>query len=241
MSNVMNAFYGTITKNQNKTIEQVYFELQVNKLIEQLINDNDSFEISPEDYEALLQLAQQMVDGVVYYDMGCGIMPASLSLSGMSTLISNISGSSDPFYVGNQINATIDQSTVNTPEVAEANKQTIMDGFFQRIIKLITQTLANAVTLSPQIRALLAIATSFQNNGIPQIGNALDDLKKSRIYLQCTIKDAMRMINKFIFDLVIKLLIVLLYPVIRKIIKEKINQYVGILKSLTAGNVEINI
>ena len=241
MSNVMNAFYGSITKSQNKTVQQVYEELQVNKLIEQLINDNDTFEISPEDYEALQLLAEQMVNGVVYYDMGCGLMPASLSLSDMSTLISNISGSTDQFYVGNQINNTIDQSTANTPAVAEANKQTVKDGFFQRIIKLITQTLANAVTLSPQIRTLLAISSSFQNGGIPQIGNPLDDLKKSRIYLQCTIKDAMRMINKFIFDLVIKLLIILLYPVIRKIIKEKIDQYVGILKSLTAGSVEINI
>jgi len=239
MSNVMNAFYGSITKSQNKTVQQVYQELLVNKLIEQLINDNDTFEISPEDYEALQQLAEQMVNGVVYYDMGCGVMPSSLSLNDMSTLISNISGSTNPFYVGNQINNTIDQSTANTPAVAEANKQTVKDGFFQRIIKLITQTLANAVTLSPQIRTLLAISSAFQHNGIPQIGNPLDDLKKSRIYLQCTIKDAMKMINKFIFDLVIKLLIILLYPVIRKIIKEKIDQYIGILKSLTVGSINI--
>ena len=239
VSNVMNSFYGSITKNQGKTTQQVYQELQVNKLIEQLINDNDSFEISPEDYEALLQLAEQMVNGVVYYDMGCGIMPASLSLSGLSALVTSISGSTDPFFVGNQINATIDQSTTNTPAVAEANKQTVKDGFFQRIIKLITQMLANLVTLSPQIRALLAIATSFQNNGIPQIGNPLDDLKKSRIYLNCVIKDAMRMINRFIFQLIVTVLIALLNPVIRAIIKEKINQYVGILKSLTVGSKEI--
>ena len=181
-----------------------------------------------------------MVDGVVYYDMGCGIMQASLSLSGMSALISNISGSTDPFFVGNQINNTINQSTANTPAVAEANKQTVKDGFFQRIIKLITQTLAMAVTTSPQIRTLLAISTAFQHNGVPQIGNPLDDLKKSRIYLSCVIKDAMRMINRFIFNLVITFLIALLNPVGRALIKEKVNQYIGILKSLTAENTEIN-
>jgi hypothetical protein len=239
ISNVMNAFYGSITKNQKKTVEQVYQELQVNKLIEQLVNDNDSFVISPEDYEALQQQAEQIVNGVVYYDMGCGIMAASLPLSGLSSLVTSISGSSDPFFVGNQVNATIDQSTTGTPVVAEANKQTVKDGFFQRLIKLISQMLANLVTLSPQIRALLAISSAFQNNGIPQIGNPLDDLKKSKIYLKCVIQDAMRMINKFIFQLVITFLMALLNPVIRKIIKEKVNQYVGILKSLTVGNVEI--
>jgi hypothetical protein len=85
----------------------------------------------------------------------------------------------------------------------------------------------------------LAISTSFQNNGIPQIGNPLDDLKKSRVYLNCVIKDAMSMINKFIFNLVITFLMALLNPVVRKIIREKINQYVGILKSLTVGSKEI--
>jgi len=97
-----------------------------------------------------------------------------------------------------------------------------------------------AVTTSPQIRTLLAISTAFQHNGIPQIGNPLDDLKKSRIYLNCVIKDAMKMINEFIFNLVITFLIALLTPVGRALIKEKVNQYIGILKSLTAGNTEIN-
>jgi hypothetical protein len=49
----------------------------------------------------------------------------------------------------------------------------------------------------------------------------------------------MKMINKFIFNIVITFLMALLNPVIRKIIREKINQYVGILKSLTVGSKEI--
>jgi hypothetical protein len=154
--------------------------------------------------------------------------------------IGSTSGSTDPFFVGNQVEATLNESTANTPATAEENIQTIKDGFFQRIIKLISQTLAMAVTTSPQIRTLLAISTAFQNNGIPQIGNPLDDLKKSRIYLNCVIKDAMKMINEFIFNLAITFLIALLTPVGRALIKEKVNQYIGILKSLTAGNAKIN-
>ena len=236
MTGVMNMFYGSITKNQGKSIEEVTQELEIQKLIDQLINDDDSFVILPKDYDELLNKAEELVNGVVYYDMGCGVMGASLPISGMSTLITSISGSTDPFFVGNQINNTISGSTTNNQDVAKENKQTVKDGFFQKLINFITQTLAQAVCTAPQIRTLLSIVSAFQNNGIPQIGKAKDDLKKFKIYLNCLVKTAMALINKFIFNLIITFLIALLQPVVRKIIKEKINQYVGIIKSLTIGD-----
>src|ERR1035437_8085782 len=232
LTNTMNAVYGNVTANQNKTVEQVYQELQINKLLDQLINDNDSFEISPSDYDALLQQAQALVNGVVYYDMGCGMIGAKLPLSGMTNLISQISGATDPFAVGNTVEATIDKSTANVQATAAENKQTIKDGFFQRLIKAITLSLTQAVTTAPQIRTILAITSAFQNNGNVQLGKPKDDMKKNKIFVKCLTQDVMRMINKFIFDLVVVFLVALLTPIIKKIIREKINQYIGIIKSL---------
>jgi len=235
MSDAMNLFYGSITASQNKTVEQAAQELQILKLIEQLINDNDSFEISPEDYDAILQKAQELINGIVYYDLGCGVMAANLSLDGMADLIANISGSTDPFQVSNRVYGTVAESTKDNPEVSAANKQTVKDGFFQKLIDLITQTLANAITTTPQIRTILAIYSSFQNGGIPQIGNPLDDLKKFKIFIKCNLNVAMAEINKFIYNIVITYLIALLWPVIQKVIREKINQYLGVIKSLAAS------
>jgi len=234
LTNVMNTIYGSVTANQGKSIEQVYQELQISKLIEQLIDDNDSFEISQEEFDALLQKAQGLVDGVVYYDMGCGIIEAQLPLSGMTNLISQISGSTDSFAVGNAVDATIGESTANTPEVAAENQQTIRDGFFQRLIKAIALALSQFMTTAPQIRALLSISSALTNNDVIQIGNPSNDLKKFKTFLNCVIKDAMRLINKFIFDLVLGFLIALLVPIIKKIIQEKINQYVKQIKTLVA-------
>jgi hypothetical protein len=239
MSQAMNLFYGSITTNQNKTVEQIAQELQVAKLLQQLINDDDSFVLSPEDYEAILRKAQELANGVTYYDLGCGVMEVVFPLSGMTDLISNISGSTDPFFVGNQVNATIAQSTKNTPDTSAANKQTIKSGFFQKLIDLITQTLANAICTSPQIRALLAISSAFSNFNISQIGNPLTDLKKFKIFLKCNLNTAMALINKFIYDLVITFLIALITPIIKKIIKEKINQYSKQIKSLIAPSIPI--
>ena len=240
MSNVMNAFYGSITSNQNKTAEQVAQELAVMKQIEQLMNDDSSFVISPQDYDAILQKAQELVNGATYYDLGCGVMEVVYPLSGMSSLIASISGSTDPFFVGNQIANTITGSTKNTPEATSANKQSIKDSFFQRLINAITQILAQAITSTPQIRTLLAISSAFTHLDIPQIGNPLDDLKKFRIFLKCNLNVIMAIINKFIYDLIIVVLTTLLIPIIKMIIKEKINQYVKQQQSLIAPGVDIS-
>ena len=235
VSKVMNKIYGTITKNQGRTINDAHNELVVNQLIDQLINGDDSFEISPEDNAALLLRAQEIINGIVNYDLGCGVMAASLPLTGLTKLVQNISGTtgqaSDPNYVGNQINNTIAQS-VTDQDVANTNKETIKDGFFQKLIKLITQVLAEALTTNPQIRAILAIVSAFQNQGNVKIGQPKDDLKNFKVFLKCSANTAMRLINEFIFNLIKKFLVALLKPLILKIIKEKINQFTDIIKSL---------
>jgi len=234
LTNVMNAVYGSVTANQGKTLEQVYNELQISKMIEQLLEDNDSFEISQDDFDALLQQAQALIDGVVYYDMGCGIVAAELPMNDMVSLIQQISGSTDSFVVGNAVDATIAQSTTNTPEVEEQNKETIKDGFFQRIIKMVQQILAQLMTSSPQIRMLQAIISGFESpDGVtPKIGDPKEDMKKFKIFIKCMLNDLMKMINKFIFELIVAFLLAMLTPIVKRIIQEKINQYVGILKSL---------
>ena len=47
----------------------------------------------------------------------------------------------------------------------------------------------------------------------------------------------MRLINEFIFNLIKKFLVALLKPLILKIIKEKINQFTDIIKSLIPAKI----
>lgn len=230
LTKVMNGIYGSISTNQNKTEEELYNELMVNKLIEQVINDDDSFTISQDDFDILLQKAKELQEGIVYDDMGCGLLGSTLPLSGMTNLISKISGATDSFFVANQVDATIDESTSNQ-DVTDENRETIKDGFFQKIIRIITEMLAQIMTTSPQIRALLAIISAFQNN-VTKIQNAIDDMGDFKVFLKCVIDDAMAAINKFIFDKVVSYLVELIKPVIKEVVQEKINQYVGIVKSL---------
>jgi len=235
ITNVMNKIFGTVTKAQGRTVEETYQELVVEKLLEQITNDEETIELSPEDSAELQALAEQLVAGVVFYDMGCGIMGSSLPLSGLTQLVNSISGSTDPNFVGEEM-AKIADTTTSNPEVTQANKQTVRDNFFQRLIKYIQNEFAKIMATTPQIRTLLGIMSAFENNGVPKIGDPKEDLKKFKTVINCNIKAIMKLLNEFIFNMVIRFLISLLNPVIRKIIKEKITQYAAIIKGLVTKN-----
>lgn len=233
LSAVMDNFYGTLTKNQNKTEEQAYNELLVEAQLQQVINGDDSFIILPEDFDNLLDKARELIAGEVNYDLGCGLMAASLNFNNFNNLVQNISGATDPFYIGDQLGATIEQSTTNTQDETTENKETIKDGFFQRIINIFTVKMLEAVIITPQIRTLFAMMSSLQNNGTVLIGNPAEDMKNFKTTIKCMAKEIMRLIAAFLFALAVAYLIKLLKPVIKRVVKEKINQYSDIMKSLT--------
>ena len=237
MSEVMDVFYGTLAKKQNKTIEQNYNELEIGLQLEQLFNDNDSFEISQKDLDALLEKARELTAGIVTYDMGCGIIVPKLQFNDLNNIIKNISGSTDPFYIGNQFEASIDQSTTGDTLIqttTEKNKQTIKDGFFQKIINIFTIKLLESVTTAPQIRVLLGMMSSLQNEGVVKLEQPNEDMKYFKTTIKCMTNEIKKSITKFIFELVVSDLKKLLKPIILKVLKEKINQYTRIMISLTS-------
>ena len=235
VSTVMDNFYGTLTNTQNKTEEQVYEELLVETQLQQVLNDDDSFIIPPEKLDELLVKAQELAGGEINYDLGCGLMPASLGFDEFSDLVSNISGATDPFYISDQLGATIDESTTGTTELTDENQETIKDNFFQKLINIFTVKMLEAVTTAPQIRMMFGMMSSLQNNGTVLLNKASEDMQNFRTCIKCMSKEIMRAIAEYIFALAIAYLIILLKPVITKVMKEKTNQYSDIMRSLTSG------
>jgi hypothetical protein len=238
-SAVLNAIYGTLSKDQGKSIEQQYEEEKSKAILENVLNDDDSFVISPDRYDELQNRAKNIVNGTLEYDMGCGLMPVELGLDSLSSVMSVISGSTDPTQVADKIEETIDDSTsgnTDTQELTEENRQTIKDGFFQRIINVFTTELLGAVTTAPQIRVLLGMSSALQNNGMVLLDKPSEDMKNYKTMIKCMSKEIMKIVSAFLFALAITYLTKLLKPVITKVLREKINQYVGVIKSLTGIN-----
>lgn len=239
ITNIMDGIYGTFSSNNKKTPEQVLQDLQVQKMLEQAANDNSSFAILPKDYEDLQNKSKQISNGVTGYDMGCGYMEVSLPFNSLDNLIKTVSESTDPFVISNEIENTITQSTSGstaTEQTTAENKETIKDGFFQKLINTFTTQMLQASTQAPQIRVLLSLF-SFIQNGVIEISNPLQDMKKFKVFIMCLVKKIIAMIAEFIFNVAVGYLVALLNPIIKKMLQEKINQFVKLIKSLTSNKI----
>lgn len=236
VSNVMDSVYGTITANSDKTTEQLFNELQIDKLLEQVIGGDESYIISEDDYASLLTKAEELYKGVIYYDMGCGIVEAELPLSAMTAFLAVVSGSTDPYETSEAIDLTVKVSYKGEDDTTgDEDEETIRNGFFARIIEFIKLELSKLLTTSPQARMLLAITSSFTNGGIPQISDPREDLKKNKAYIKCIIDDVLASLYEFMFYLIVGLLVAMLVPIIKALIVEKVELNLGSLKSLISS------
>jgi hypothetical protein len=236
-SKILDRLFASIASNEEKTTESIFKELEADKLIQQVIDGDDSFVIPEDDYEELLRKAKELNEGVLLYDMGCGLLNAELALTGMTSLISNISGSTDPNKIGNEINNSIATSFEATDfdGTSEENAETIRNGFFARLIQFLQLELTKLLTLSPQARMLLSLSSAFQNGGVPEISDPRDDLKNFKVYIKCVIRDALAALYEFIFNIIVTALVALLGPIIKQVIIEKINAYIGVIRSLISS------
>jgi len=235
VTNVMDSIYGTLKAKSKKTQAEILQELEVQKLLQQVMNGDDSMVILPKDYEELQTRALELSQGIVNYDLGCGLMPASLSFESLQALNTFISGSTDPYAIGNAIEATIPESTTGNTETTAENIETIKDGFFQRLINIFVEQMLYAGTQQPQIKMLLTIMNAFQNNGVIISKAATEYMKQFKVFIHCMVKEILMMVAQYIFLVAIGYMIKLLTPVIKKILKEKIKQFSDLMKSLTTG------
>lgn len=232
ISDVMNNVYGTVTSNQNKTIQEIFEEEQTKKLLEQALDEDYSFEISENDYESLLRRSKELKDGVLNYDMGCGLISTKLDVDEMENFVTGVLDSDNPLLIGDKFNQVIDKTSNGNEEVVKNNKETIRDGFFVRILNSIRLYLAKILCVTPQARTIIAISNAFSNDDEIQISRPREDFKKIRTLIVCILKELKPIFYEFIYRLIVVSLISLLSPIVRRLIKEKITQYLRVLKSL---------
>lgn len=230
IAQVMNLLFGTINKNQNQTIKQSIKTEKVYRTINKIISENENIIITDDELKDIENIAQQRVSGINNLDVGCSILQTELSVDNLNILVSTITGTTDPLTVGNAyVNAL--NSSYNNDIRGNNNDQAIRDGYFKRLINGIVTILVAAVTVSPQMRMLFAITSGF-NSGSVILNDPVDDLNNRRKLANCLAKAVKKAINEFIFNLLKKELLKLIVPITKQILREKIIQYIGIIKSL---------
>lgn len=234
-TNIMNDIFGTINELVKKTQEQVRDEVELEKKLDQILSNENDFNIPPSDFDEIHKKSTELTTGIVTYNLSCGLIETSLPFKSLDDLIKKISGSTNQFQVANDIENVIRDSAVNNNNIDD-NIETIIDDFFRKLIKTFTNELLQAATTQPQMRVLFAIFNYFQNGGVILDEKTKDDIENYRIIINCLAKEIIKIISEYLFKLVVSYLVKLITPIAKKILKEKINQYVKQLASLTGSN-----
>lgn len=232
VSKTLDRMYGSISSNGDKNINELLDELKIDEIIKQLINGNDSFKINQDRLNEIFENAKNLKNGVLPYDIGCGVFDMSLSLSDMNALVAQISGSTNPDQIGNLIENSIFNNASGDNDVLNNNSESVKDTFFKKLIKSINFMLVDSLVLTPQVRVLQGIHSALTNNGDTNLGSSSESLDNQKTLIKCLTNEANSMLNEFIFNMVKAALIALITPILSKILKEKINQFLRLIKSL---------
>lgn len=229
VTNVMDDIFGSVSNEMGKTENEIYNELQINQILKQLVGGDNSMILNQEILDDLFNDAKNKSKGVVVLDFGCGKKEVKLPLSGITNLVNNLSNVDENNNTQQLIN-TFDN--VFDDENSRDNRETINDNIIKLIINGLTVKMIEKVVTSPQIRTLMGIVSTFDGEE-PQIGDVKEDMKKWKKFIICMKKEIMIIIGAFLFALTVKFLIKLLRPTMKRVIKEKMNNFKSSINSLT--------
>jgi hypothetical protein len=234
ITEVLNIIFGSKSASQNKSEKQILDEIKINKTLQNFIDEKEDLTISDNDLSELQNEARQIKQGFTEVSIGCcDILKGSMSVSQMTDLNSRFRNANNADDAGNIIsNGVIDSFQGDNTNESVENQQTINDGIIKRIINAIIMILSTVITTTPEARFILIVVKAFKNNNVIESGDPSNDLISFKLLINCLIKKVKILIFAFIFGLVKEELIKLIIPISKRILREKINQYVGILRSL---------
>lgn len=237
VGDIINGIYGTLSSEQNLPLNDLILNEQIDSLIDKINAEEESLIFTQEEQEEFEQRAENKSKGVdIYMTSCCGVITASTTIEEISGL-TNIINNFDPEIIGNGFSDLLDNSFPSDQTTSEEDNRTIKDAFFKRLIKLILNTLLKKTILTPEIRTFFIITEAFKNNNTVTPVDPLDFLRNNNNLIQC-IRDKIReIIIQFLFELVKRELIKLVIPLTKRILIEKLNQYIGILRSLVGFGV----
>lgn len=225
VSEAIDSIFGTITITKKKTENAINEELRTNKMLENIINTDEAV-LSENDLTEIEKKSKELYKGYLNNDFCCGEIIIKISTDDLVVLVDQLG--TDPFTIGNNISdIVINKSEENQ---LNENKDTIKDNFLEKFINSLILALVKKATMSPEIKMLMSIANSLQGNNFNE--NINDYMKNNSIVIKCIVKSLISEATDFIFKKTTSYLSKLLEPVIKKMLKEKIKQYTGILKSL---------
>jgi hypothetical protein len=230
VADILNSVYGIKTKEQDKTVNEIRNEVEIDLIIDKLLTEED-LSLTEDDLIVINDIADEIFKGFNEIDLGCGFIINEIIIDELVQISNSISDSDDPFEISNSVNDLFLNSLDEDSD--DSNKTNLKDSFIKRLINILKSRIIKDIIFSPDKKLLFYLNQSIQNNqNIDFNINSIDFVKDNLNLIKCVSDDVKSLFIEFIFNLVKTEILEITKPVLQKIIKEKINNYTIILRSL---------
>ena len=231
-SDILNSLFGTLTSNSNKSVNTILNEQIVDETLKKYLSSNQNKSISESELTNLQLKSEELKDGLSYVDVGCARIPNNVTLNSLSSCVDTINNTNNAYAVIGALDSLVDSgfSGGNT-SAANKNDSTIKDGFNRKLVNSIQTSALKSVVTSIGVKTLQAIMDDINSNTPNSDPNNLNGEM-----VDCMTKTVLNSLNKVIFDEAKKEIKSIINVVTKKVAKEKLNQYQGLLKSLSGFN-----
>lgn len=231
-SDILNSLFGTLTSNTNKSVNTILNEQIVDETLKKYLSSNPNKSINESELTNLQLRSEELKDGLSYVDVGCARIPNNVTLDSLSSCVNTINNTNNAYAVIGALDSLVDSgfSGGNT-DASNKNDSTIKDDFNRKLVNSIQTSALKSVITSIGVKTLQAIMDDINSNTPNSDPNNLNGEM-----VDCMTKTVLNSLNKVIFDEAKKEIKSIISVVTKKVAKEKLNQYQGLLKSLSGFN-----
>ena len=231
--------FGTISASLDISSEKLLaleqMDRSVDKILEtdvctdDLIIDDSFFSFDNEDRELMERNARNKSRGVNVVDLGCGFVEVSVPvdvLSGLTTV-----DTLSPKKSGEVLEKTLDDLGNTVGGFGGDNSETMKKGFNLNGIKAIPKTMVRMI-ITPKVTTLYQISNKTINGVVLNVTNGYDFSKAAKTFFDYVVREAGAALLKILFNKIKKELLILIQKVVMKIIKEKIQLFLGAIAGI---------
>lgn len=253
LGGVMDNFFGNITSNlvndNTITVEQVENQQKTDKLIEKILDtdpcqdeivfDDSFFEFNNEDLIEIENRANQLANGIVAIDLGCGVFTFNANTSPLGGIIgrelNNMDNTNDPVLKNKATEKIIEATQETMADISPENSTSIKAKFAMDASISIPKVVAKISILTPKILGIYNFSNFIVNGTTVTERNSYDWSKSNRVFIEYVARESLAVLVKIIFNKLKLELLKLIAFVVQKILKSIVNKKLAIIASFLIG------
>lgn len=234
-ADMMDELFGSSSQSlrKNDIIDNDEMKVYINRMLSNNDEDDDYFNFREGERQSVLENAENKKLGQLLVDTGCGIDVVSVEIETLCATVNNLQ--SDQRSITNGVNAVTENAVRNV----DGDRKSIIRGFFRKLMDKIKTSLIFNLLSNPKIKFALAFIYLIKNGtNLPKL--SFKDLFRSFVdVIKCIVKKIAALFNKFLFNFLKKIIGELTEGALRLVLKEKKDLFLGQLRGLIAGDINV--